>query len=61
MAESSTLHPNIDADYPPPYDENKGFAQRSKLVEQERDQSGNLPESSDPVVDGAKPFRITYP
>lgn len=53
--------PNEDADLGGPYNENKGMAQVSKLIEQEREQSGNLPESSDPVNDGPKPFRITYP
>lgn len=53
--------PNEDADLGGPYKEKEGFAQKSKLIEQERDASGNLPESSDPVNDGPKPFRITYP
>ncbi len=55
------LHPNIDMPTPPPYDENRGFAQESKLNEQDHQQSGNLPPSSDPVRDGDKPFRIHYP
>lgn len=36
------------------------MGQVSKLTEQEREQSGNLPESSDPVHDGPKPFNITH-
>jgi len=61
MATPSRLHPNLDADVPPTYDENKGMAQVSKQIEQDHEQSGNLSPSSDPVNDGAKPFRITYP
>jgi hypothetical protein len=53
-------HPNIDTPVPPPYDENKGMGQASKLYEQEHEASGNLPDSSDPVYDGPKPFRITH-
>jgi hypothetical protein len=61
MATPSILHPNLDADVPPTYDENAGMNRRSRLNEQEHEQSGNLSPSSDPVNDGDKPFRITYP
>jgi len=53
--------PNEDADVSGLYNENRGLGQASKLTEQEKEASGNLPESSDPVHDGDKPFRITYP
>lgn len=36
------------------------MGQVSKLYEQEHAASGNLPDSSDPVHDGPKPFRITH-
>lgn len=47
MPQSSKLHPAIDAEVPAlPYDENRGMGQVSRLTEQEREQSGNLPDSS---------------
>ena len=52
--------PYID-EISPPYKEGEGFNQKSKLTEQEEAASGNLSPSSDPVNDGPKPFRITYP
>lgn len=53
------LTPDKDQDVSGVYDESKAMGQASKLNEQDREQSGNLPASSDPVHDGAKPFRIT--
>ncbi len=59
MPASTKLPPQVDADLPPLYDENSGMMRRSKLNEQDHEQSGNLPPSSDPVHDDT-PHRITY-
>lgn len=47
MPQSHTLPPTVDADYPTlPYNENTGMGQVSRQNEQDREQSGNLPDSS---------------
>lgn len=47
MPQSHTLPPTVDADYPLlPYNENTGMGQVVRRNEQDREQSGNLPDSS---------------